>query len=535
MSKKRKAGPTSSGAPVDVVSFGEQRESYRAELEAATPGNRFMRRRNSKFSQVERSLTPLALWNVCQTSRHMVQNDSLPGQCLKRLADNVIQNGFRLAMDTGDLNLNSDIEAMYTEWSNNPKMCDFYGESNVGDLTWMSFLQTAQDGEVYFLFLDDGRMQIVECDRCVGPDPFQGGVIVDGDARVTGYRFAKNIPLAPFASDKQAEVYDVFDKNGNRQVSHLYCPDRNSQHRGYAWLHPVMIKAGMLDDLEFCIVVKAQSASTISAVAERTDKTAGPIAKALGYQNTNGSGPNGVETHTELRASSIVDLPYGRKLAGFSPVVPNSEHFMHVEHIIREIGAALNMPLEMVLLDSSLSNFSGYRGAMDNARMSYRRLQRTWDSKLLTPMMRWKLQAWLPRLGMVARAKALTGNLFKHKWIAPSWRYIQPVEEAHGAAIELENNTASPSEIVARQGKSYDEVVRETVRDNGDMVMAALKKVEEIKKQFPDAQVDWREIARMRLPHGYTQTGTIEGMDPNADPVQAPAPQKTAVKQKVKV
>lgn len=509
--------------------MGERSDSYRAELEAANPNNRFMRRRNGTYSNVERILTPRALWTITQTARHMVQNDALPGQMIERLADNVIQGGFRLVMQTPDDGLNEDLGAMVEEWANDPQRCDYYGQYTLSEQCWLSFVQTAQDGEVFFLFVDDGRLQMVENDRCVGSDPYLGGVKRDSDGRIVSYRFSRSIPMTYFAADKDTEEHQVYDDEGFRQVAHLYCPKRRSQCHGYSWFTPIMVKAGMLDDLEFATVIKAQTAATIAGVAERTTSTAPAVAKTLGYQNANASGPNGTETTTDMRGGLIVDLPFGRKLAGFAPVVPNSEHFQHVQHTIKEIGAALNMPVEMVLLDSGVSNFSGTRMAMDNARMSFQRLQRTWVSSFLCPMLKWKIRQWLPRLGRAAQTMAATGDLFSHRWIAPSWRYIQPVEQATGAAIELENNIVSPREVVGRQGRDYADVVAETVEDNGAMIAAALAKAQEIKAKFPDADVNWREIARMRLPNGMVQTDALNSPqrdDANSVPAK-PAPNRT--------
>jgi len=75
----------------------------------------------------------------------------------------------------------------------------------------------------------------------------------------------------------------------------------------------------------------------------------------------------------------------GEKLQGFSPNVPNAEFFQHVRLILTLVGVNLGLPLCIVMLDGSETNFSGWRGALDQAKMGFRHNQR-WLIDRLTPL-----------------------------------------------------------------------------------------------------------------------------------------------------
>ncbi len=132
-----------------------------------------------------------------------------------------------------------------------------------------------------------------------------------------------------------------------------------------------------------------------------------------------GSGTSTSEVLESVRYGQHTVLPAGYKLNGFTPSIPNAEHFEHVRATIRQIGAAVNMPLEMVLLDASQTNFSGWRGAMDQARMSFRRLQLAQATRFNCPIHRMNVRRWAATMGPAARRALADGSAYRHKWVPP--------------------------------------------------------------------------------------------------------------------
>jgi lambda family phage portal protein len=469
---------------------------FEAKYDAADPNNRFMRRRDGLGGIGDAQVTDYDLWRMRGISRHMVGNDDLIGQSLSRLADNVVQSqGFRLIPQTGDEALDEDISEMFREWANDPLACDFYGERDLATQSWMAFFQVAQDGDIFAPMVDNGTVQLIEADRCQGSRGKTGGpswlgVDFDSDGRAIRYNFTKTAGSQYDQGRTAGEMvgYDVRDAEGYVQVCHLYDPRRITQHRGLPWMVPLMIKAGMLDDLQFATVVKAQSAAAHAIFFERDAGTAGGPVRIGSRETQTMATPNGGATDvtTEaVRYGQQTTLPPGVKAKLATGPIPNQEHFEHVRHTIRQIGAGLNMPLEMVLLDASQTNYSGWRGAMDQARMSFTRLQRTMMvGQWYCPIYKMFLRRRVSKLGAVARAMHYDGTLYRHRWAPPSWPYINPKEDAEAANVMVTTGQDSPRGIVAKRGGSYDDVIKETVADRGKALRLAIIQAQAIKAEL---------------------------------------------------
>jgi lambda family phage portal protein len=457
-------------------------------FDAADPSNRFMRRRDGLGGSGDAHLPQSQLWRVREISRHMVGNDDLLGQMLSRLTDNVIQsNGFRFCPATGDSVLDDELAKMWTEYAANPLACDYYGERDLSAQAWLAFFQMVQDGDMFALCVDDGTVQLIEADRCQttgGTADSWLGLSFDPKGRVTDYHFTET-QHGQFAAPNlgKGRTIAARDADGFRQVCHLMDPRRVTQHRGYPWITPLMVKSGMLDDLQFSTIVKAQSAAAHAIFFEREAGTSGGPVRIGGRETISKATPDGgsedVTTET-VRYGMATTLPAGVKAKLATAPIPNQEHFEHVRHLIRQIGAGLNMPLEMVLLDASQTNFSGWRGAMDQARMSFVRNQRAFATQFYTPICR----MWLRRQANTSatiRAAHFDGSLYRFRFASPAWPYINPKEDAEAANVMVTTGQDSPRGIVAKRGGSYDDVIRETVADRGKALRLAIAESQSIK------------------------------------------------------
>jgi capsid protein len=543
------AARTSGKSGADVVrmleglgarDFSEARGDYRDQLDAADPNNRFMRRRQGLGGSGDYHIREQHLWYVRETSRHMVLNDDLIGQSLARLADNIVQEcGFRLVCNTGDPVLDDELEDMHEAWATDPKRCDFYGERTFAQLQWMLQFQVDQDGDMFGVGVDDGTIQLVEADRCTSLTSTTVteylGLIFDQDGKVTGYRFTKR-PLGPYEIRAVADttVRGRYDDQGFEVVMHCYDSRRITQHRGMPIITPVMIKAGMLDDLQFATVVKAQSAAAHAVFFKRT-KPGGGAPPRTGARSTAtvtaADGSASSQLTDSVRYGTATTLPDGIEPAFATAAIPNHEHLAHVRDMIRQIGAGLGMPLELVLLDASNTNFSGWRGAMDAARMGFRRRQQDRIAQFLTPAHRLNVRRWAYGMGAVARRKAMDGSLYGHRWVPSSWPYINPVDDAAAGKTLLATGQESPRSLLARQGKDFDDVVRETVEDRSAAVRLALAECAKIKTDTghdidPFTLLGWDLPGNSALVNQVEAQGNIGGGAPTPGGPPAPAPSK---------
>ena len=82
------------------------------------------------------------------------------------------------------------------------------------------------------------------------------------------------------------------------------------------------------------------------------------------------------ETTIELAPGAVIDLNEGEKANATSPGRPNANFSGFVEAICRQIGAALEIPYEL-LLKTFTASYSASRGALEEAWKMFK-MYRTW-------------------------------------------------------------------------------------------------------------------------------------------------------------
>jgi capsid protein len=310
--------------------------------------------------------------------------------------------------------------------------------------------------------------------------------------------------------------YDARDVDGNRQVLHHYFPDRKSQTRGVTAFAPAIDTAGMGDDVMFAQLVKSQMAAAIALFREMA-----PNAMPVNL------GGQGVETSTETRPDGTIRTLAnwqpglevfgwpGEQLKGFSPAIPNAEFFEHALLILRIVAVNLDLPIEVFLLDCSRTNFSGFRGALDQARARMMDLQRWLIRGFHTPIYRWKVRQWaaddpvLRRTIEEQRGKviALDGvDAFGHVWHTTGWPYLEPTQDANGDLIQIRNMLAPPRRVAARRGFDFQQIANECVEDKGFVINLAQQKANALNQQHAAddgwVTLTWRDIAQPPPPEG---------------------------------
>ena len=216
----------------------------------------------------------------------------------------------------------------------------------------------------------------------------------------------------------------------------------------------------------------------------------------------------------------------GSKLRMDCPNIPSPEFFAHMKLILTLIGINLGLPLVMVLMDGSETNFSGWRGAIDQARMGFRDRQRDLKAQLHRPCYIWKVRQWIESDPFVKAAAARSElKIFKHRWCTPTWPYIQPYQDAAADLLRIRNALISRRRQCAERGFDWDTLSTEITEDNAMMIEKAHLKAEELNKKYPNLGITWREIASLPSPDGVN----VSLQPQNADTgYNTPAGGKTA-------
>jgi capsid protein len=364
------------------------------------------------------------------------------------------------------------------------------------------------DGDCVILGIDSGELQFIEAHEVQSKnrqDKTFLGVTVGEHGRHEKYWITQDADL-PNDPKEESNSVDVRNSDGVRQLFHVYNSKRMNQTRGVTALAPIFSLAGMFEDIQFAKLVQQQVVSCFAVFREQAViANAGLPAKNPSYgESYTEVSPGGVRYIENIAPGMEIIGKPGEKLQGFSPNVPNAEYFSHVKLMLQMIGVNLGLPLCLVLMDGSETNFSGWRGAVDEARKGFRANQRNLVNRLHRPVYEWKLNQWIADDAVLKRqAVSLGSRFFKHKWNAPRWQYIDPVGDAQGDQLRLQNGLTSPRRLHAERGAEWEELADEIVADMAYMIAAAKRTAKILNDEFDDGQpVQWRELANIPMPVG---------------------------------
>lgn len=474
---------------------------------------------------------------LMEQARDMDRNDTIVGTTIDRAVTQTVQGGLTLDPQTPDPKLNADLWARWDDWSNDPEQCDVSGEMTFGELESLALRQHLADGDHFGLPLAEGSLQMVEAHRCRTPRNTKKnvvhGIMLDDRRRRLEYWFTKDEidPFRPVTKVGEMTRYPARDDDGQRQVFHLYNPKRTSQTRGVTALAPIFDCLGMFEDINFARLVQQQVVSCFGVMHEY-DANSSPPGMA-GFQRGEATTRTRGDGSTQRTQGIAPGMEFfgapGEKLRAFTSGVPNAEFFDHVRLILQLVGINLGMPLVLLLMDASETNFSGYRGAIDQARMGFRNNQRWLVRRFHRPIYRWKLSQWLAEDPALLHAFETHGDkIFAAKWNCPKWPYIEPLKDASADLLKMRNALSSPRRIFADRGEDWEEVAVEIIADNAFAIRRAKRVAQRINAKYKDDPVHWRELLSLPTPDGvHVTVGAPESSDANEQPAARDKPAKS--------
>lgn len=442
--------------------------------------------------------------------RAMERDDVVTAPLLATTTRNTVQCGFSPDPATGDDGVDLELFNRWSEWAADPDQCDVAGESDFHAMEALVFRSMQRDGDVFAFLLEEGQLELHENHRCRSPSRTKKnivhGVELDERRRRLRYWFTKD-ELDPYRQTT-LKVSDLTsrparDANGNRMVAHVYHPKRVSQTRGVTAFSPIFDAVGMHDDIEFSTMVRAQVASCFAVLEQTLEDWATPEPGTFGVEAQETVGGN-VRTLSGIAPGMHIMAPRGHTLNMSSPQVPAPEFFPHVKLILTLIGINLGVPLVLFLMDASETNFSGWRGAFDQAKLGFEENQKALAARFHRNVWRWRaMQAAADDKALLRAMQELGPAYFRHGWNFPKWPYIEPLKDAQADLLQVRNALNSPRRIQAARGRDWEKVAAEIVTDNGLAIELAIKEAKRLNAMLSDGEkVHWREIISLPTPDG---------------------------------
>ena len=474
--KKFRIQPTRLDKAIAAIApgWGASRLRARGQMEVMAltgsyVGARKDRRETQNWSVSGGSADADILWDLPtlrERSRDLVRNAPLATGAINTLVTNVVGTGLvpKARIDRAVLGLEEDAadawetaaERIFRQWAFGPYGADVTREMNFMDLQQVAIRSTAESGDVFFVrrFTEqDGgmlgfRWQVVEGDRVCNPDNsadtrvLRGGVQKDEQGRVTAYHMLDQHPgdYQIGLASRTWTTLPAWARDGSRQVSHLYRMLRPGQSRGVPFLAPVLEAFKQLDAYREA----EQMAAVVAAMLTVFVKTQGSEGFGVSFP----SDPNNALSSNELKLGrgAIVDLAPGEDVEVVNPGRPNQAFDPFMNAILTQIGAALEIPLEL-LTKRFNSSYSASRAALLEAWKAFK-TQRFWlAQKLCVPSYEAVITEAVARGYLDAPGffddPEIRHAWLQHDWIGPAPGNIDPLKEVQAARERIEGNLST--------------------------------------------------------------------------------------------
>lgn len=436
-----------------------------------------------------------------QRSRDLYMGVPIATGAVKTMRTNVVGRGLMLkpTVDAEVLKitaaqaqqLEKDITREWALWAESPD-CDMARIDNFYELQQLAFLNWLASGDTLVLLPTkkrinqpyDLRVQLIEADRLSSPNNFDtfdnqivGGVEVDKDGEVVAYHFSKHHPLS-YANERmewqRVEAYGK--KTGRKNVLHLMCRERIDQRRGVPFLAPVIEALKQLGRYTDAELIAAVISGLFTVFIEKESNEDGePVGSGIAEEDLIDEED---ENSLELGPGAILDLAEGEKAHDINPGRPNKNFSGFVEAICRQIGAALEIPYEL-LLKHFTSSYSASRGALEEAWKMFKMYRAWMANDFCQPV----YEEWLAEA--VAKGRINAPGFFtdplrrkaycKAQWNGPARGLLNPVQEVGAAVTRVENgfSTRSAETMEMAGGDFYS---------NCEQLKQEEKKLKEVKK-----------------------------------------------------
>lgn len=452
-----------------------------------------------------------------EIARLLDRDDMIGGAIVTRFVDNVLQGGLTVDPSTGDDGLNSHIKMLWDAWCAEPSQCDNAKEYDFNEMTGQMLRHVIVDGDVLHRPMRDGSIETIEGHRLKTPggltsgdrDNVVHGVELDDKRRRVAYWITKD-EISPHRYVSKAESVRVpaRDGAGHLNVWHSKFPKRSTQTRGFTAFAPVANGCMMHDDIQFAKLVQQQSASVYAFIRERQmgGEFPGLTDEDGVSQVADPCSPGEFKAMKNIAPGLVYTTYPGETIRQWSSNVPNPTFFDHARQIQQLVSVNVGVPLIMLLLDGSETNFSGWRGVMEQAKLGFQRWQRWLRDRWYRRVFLWKLRQWstpgfalADPLLVAARQRGV--DVFAHSWTLPTWPYIEPLTDASADLLESRNALRPMRMIQKSRGRDWDDVHQWIVEDNAKLIRRAIAESQAIKIET-GVDVDWQVLAMLPLPEG---------------------------------
>ncbi|GIW56316.1 MAG: hypothetical protein KatS3mg082_2720 [Nitrospiraceae bacterium] len=385
-------------------------------------------------------------------ARYEVANNSYARGIVLTLANDCLGTGPRLQMLTSDGEANRRIEQEFARWSKAVGLAE--------KLRTMRMAR-AQDGEAFAILTSNPKLptpvqldlRLVEADQVCTPDLSAlaknaiDGIVFDDAGNPVEYHVLRQHP-----GETSRRLLVEYDRIPAEAMLHWFRADRPGQARGIPDIMPALPLFAQLRRFTLAVIAAAETAADFAGILY-TDAPAGGESEAAEPFEP-----------IELEQRALITMPGGWKMSQLQAEQPATTYAEFKKEILNEIARCLNMPFNVAAGNSSGYNYAS--GRLDH--QTYFKAIRVEQAHLESAVLDRILAAWFDEAALIPGF--LPANLgpfadWPHQWFWDGHEHVDPAKEAAAQATRLANHTTTLAHEYARQGRDWEEALRQRAKE----------------------------------------------------------------------
>lgn len=442
--------------------------------------------------------------------RDIIRNDPTAKAAIDKMADLIVGPGLRLSAkpDAKALGISPEagyalgqqIEAEWRMFSEDPRRtCDAQRRLSMNGIfrllarTWVSMNETAS-----VLTWRDGSQRYSTCLQTIDPDrisnpngtlntlELRGGVKMDPFGAPLGY-FVRNAYAGDYWALAKAWTWTFIPKAtkwGRPVFIHGFEPEREGQTRAISPFAALLTRLRMIGKFADHELASAAANALFAAFVESdlpvdqinqqlTPNAVTYAEKIVNHFHNHPAKLGGVRIPVMMPGTKIAMNSSPRQTTAF-PVFQTA--------FLQGIASALGLSYEQLTMDWSKVNYSSARAALNEVWRTVKRISAQFTEQVVHPVYFAFLEEAFNKgyIQIPAGAPAfedMPGAYMQARWVGAGRGYVDPVKEAEGSALRMENMTSTFEIEAAEQGYDHIEIFDQIAREEAELKARGLTRL----------------------------------------------------------
>ena len=355
------------------------------------------------------------------------------------------------------------------------RMHNFYALQSLVVLNWL------MNGDVFVVPKYKKRpgvptqlcIQVLEGDRVRNPylnidKNIREGVELDSSGEVLAYHVSNKHPGDDFTFESiRVKAYNKF---GRRNLLHIFEPERPGQRRGVPLIAPAMESLKQIGRYSQAELMAAVVNAMYAFFLEQTlDSPATVDPGSFGGISKNDQTFREGTDHFEIGKGAVNILNPGEKVKDFSPGRPNSNYKLFVDSIYEEIGAAVELPKE-VMLNNFQSSYSASRAALEEAWRRFYGVRELLISYFCQPVYEAFLLEQLSlgelKLPGFFESEVKRAEYSRATWVGAKKISLDPYKDMRARELALKMGLTNREILSQEDGLDFDEILEQKIKED---------------------------------------------------------------------